>query len=67
MIRASSIVGEGAHNLEIANTRLRQDIRIIEHDHKTALVEVKQEFEQKRVDLETKIAKDYAILKDYKE
>ena len=39
----------------------------MDHDHKTAFAEVKQEFERKRADLEAKVAKDYAILKDYKE
>ena len=67
MIKASSIVGENAHNLEIANTRLRSDIRIMESEHKAALDGVRDEFERLRVELETKVAKDYAILKDYKE
>ena len=67
MIKASSIVGENAHNLEIANTRLKRDIRIMESDHKAALEGVREEFDRLRVELETKVAKDYAVLKDYKE
>ena len=65
MVQGAAAVGESAHSLEVANTRLRQDLRILEHDHKTALRDVHHEFDQKRAALDAKIAEDYAALKDY--
>ena len=66
MIKSSSIVCDNAHRLENDNKRITIQMQTMKRSHSTELHEIKDNFEQRRIELEERVARDYDRLKSFK-
>ena len=65
MIKSSSIVCDNAHRLENDNKRITAQMQTMKRSHSAELHEIKDNFEQRRIELEERVARDYDRLKSF--